>query len=69
MNHLRAGTTTLFRSSNITIRTLFNEEDRLHCWAGGGLVDDSQADAEYQEQLDKVGAFLHALENFRPTQR
>ncbi|MDP5071630.1 MAG: chorismate-binding protein, partial [Congregibacter sp.] len=48
--------------SNITIRTLFNDQEQLHCWAGGGLVDDSQPQAEYQEQWDKVGAFLIALE-------
>ncbi|WP_439106890.1 anthranilate synthase component I family protein [Congregibacter sp.] len=48
--------------SNIAIRTLFNEGQRLHCWAGGGLVDDSEAEAEYQEQQDKVGAFLKTLE-------
>ncbi|WP_008295652.1 anthranilate synthase component I family protein [Congregibacter litoralis] len=48
--------------SNITIRTLYNTGDMLHCWAGGGLVDDSRLEAEYQEQRDKVGAFLTALE-------
>lgn len=48
--------------SNITIRTLFNEGQTLHCWAGGGLVNDSRVEAEYQEQRDKVGAFLTALE-------
>ncbi|WOJ94059.1 aminodeoxychorismate synthase component I [Congregibacter variabilis] len=48
--------------SNIAIRTLFNEGTQLHCWAGGGLVYDSQLEAEYQEQSDKVGAFLRGLE-------
>ncbi|MFT7287978.1 MAG: para-aminobenzoate synthetase component 1 [Halieaceae bacterium] len=48
--------------SNITIRTLYNEGDQLHCWAGGGLVHDSLVEHEFQEQMDKVGAFLHALE-------
>lgn len=48
--------------SNITIRTLFNDGGKLHCWAGGGLVDDSLVDEEYQEQRDKVGAFLRTLE-------
>ncbi|MEL7046975.1 MAG: anthranilate synthase component I family protein, partial [Pseudomonadota bacterium] len=32
--------------SNITIRSLFNHAGRLNCWAGGGLVDDSEAAAE-----------------------
>ncbi|MEM9316955.1 MAG: aminodeoxychorismate synthase component I, partial [Pseudomonadota bacterium] len=48
--------------SNIAIRTLFSHADRLSCWAGGGLVDDSDVEAEYQEQEHKVGAFLQALE-------
>ncbi len=48
--------------SSITIRTLFNQGDELHCWAGGGLVHDSRAQAEYQELEHKVGAFLHCLE-------
>ncbi len=48
--------------SNIAIRTLFNNGNTLHCWAGGGLVYDSEAEAEYQEQQHKVGAFIEALE-------
>lgn len=48
--------------SNITIRTLFNDGDLLHCWAGGGLVYDSLAAAEFQEQRHKVGAFIETLE-------
>jgi para-aminobenzoate synthetase component 1 len=48
--------------SSITIRTLYSDQQRLHCWAGGGLVDDSIARAEFQEQSDKVGAFLRTLE-------
>jgi para-aminobenzoate synthetase component 1 len=51
--------------SSITIRTLYNEHHKLHCWAGGGLVDDSRAEDEYQEQRDKVGAFISALESFQ----
>lgn len=50
--------------SNITIRTLYPEDGQLHCWAGGGLVDDSRAPEEYQEQHDKVGAFIRTLEAF-----
>ena len=48
--------------SSITIRTLFNQAGELHCWAGGGLVHDSQARAEYRELEHKVGAFLRCLE-------
>jgi para-aminobenzoate synthetase component 1 len=48
--------------SSITIRSLFADGQSLTCWAGGGLVIDSEADAEYQEQRDKVGALLACLE-------
>lgn len=48
--------------SSIAIRTLYADEQTLTCWAGGGLVIDSEADAEYQEHLDKVGALLASLE-------
>lgn len=52
--------------SNIAIRSLFNTgdagtEDEWVCWAGGGLVDDSELEAEYAEQEHKVGALLRAL--------
>jgi para-aminobenzoate synthetase component 1 len=48
--------------SSITIRSLFADGESLTCWAGGGLVIDSEAAAEYQEQRDKVGALLARLE-------
>ncbi len=48
--------------SNITIRTLVAREGQLHCWGGGGIVADSNCEEEFQETLDKVGRFLHALE-------
>lgn len=51
--------------SSITIRTLLAENHRLYCWAGGGIVLDSQADAEYQETLDKVSRILPALEQMQ----
>lgn len=47
--------------SNITIRTLVCENKKIHCWAGGGIVADSQVDAEYQESLDKVNKILPVL--------
>lgn len=48
--------------SSITIRTLVADRGKLHCWAGGGLVADSQADSEYQETFTKVGKLTHTLE-------
>ena len=54
--------------SNIAIRTLLCNDGEIHCWAGGGIVADSQWQAEYQETFDKVGRFLRLLET-RPNSR
>ena len=48
--------------SNIAIRSLLCEEDRISCWGGGGIVADSEWESEYQETWDKVGRFIEALE-------
>ncbi len=50
--------------SNITIRTLLTENGRIICSAGGGIVADSQEQAEYQETFDKVGRILPQLGEF-----
>ena len=47
--------------TNIAIRTLVHRDDRMYCWAGGGIVADSDVDAEYQECLDKAAAMLDVL--------
>lgn len=47
--------------SNIAIRTLVHNHDKIHCWAGGGIVADSELAAEYQETLDKASAMLELL--------
>ncbi|PQJ55314.1 aminodeoxychorismate synthase, component I [Psychrosphaera saromensis] len=49
--------------SNISIRTLVCNQNKIHCWAGGGLVADSVCDDEYQETLDKVNKILPVLES------
>ena len=52
--------------SNICIRTLVKDKERIHCWGGGGIVADSVGDEEYQESLDKISLFMDALKaNFR----
>ena len=48
--------------SSICIRTLLGERNQLFCWAGGGIVLDSDAAEEYQETLDKVARILPVLE-------
>lgn len=51
--------------TNIAIRTLVWSNDRLRFWAGGGIVADSDAAAEYQECLDKAAAVIELLEAHR----
>lgn len=50
--------------SSICIRTVLAENNKLHCWAGGGIVLDSQASDEYQETLDKVSKIIPVLAAF-----
>ncbi len=47
--------------TNIAIRTLVHSHDRARFWAGGGIVIDSEAEAEYQETFDKAAAMLALL--------
>ena len=49
--------------TSITIRTLTASNGTLYCSAGGGIVADSQVEAEYQETFDKVNRILKQLEN------
>lgn len=48
--------------TSICIRTVLAENNRLYCWAGGGIVLDSETASEYQESLDKVAKILPILE-------
>ena len=50
--------------SNIAIRTLVFADGEIRFWAGGGIVADSDADAEYQETLDKAVAMLKLLQQY-----
>ncbi|OAN18270.1 aminodeoxychorismate synthase component I [Photobacterium jeanii] len=47
--------------TSITIRTLVAEQQKIHAWAGGGIVADSQDHSEYQETLDKLSKILPLL--------
>ncbi len=47
--------------TNIAIRTLVQQGDHVYTWAGGGVVADSNVDAEYQESLDKAAAMLAVM--------
>ena len=51
--------------SNITIRTLVHSDHSIRFWAGGGIVNDSEAEAEYQESFDKAAVILHLLQQLQ----
>lgn len=47
---------------NIAIRTFLIKENQAYFQVGGGIVSDSNPEAEYQETLDKARALISALE-------
>jgi para-aminobenzoate synthetase component I len=47
--------------SNIAIRTLVHSNGTMRFWAGGGIVNDSMLEEEYQESFDKAEALLRLL--------
>lgn len=50
--------------TNIAIRTLVHNHGTIRFWAGGGIVNDSVLDEEYQECFDKAAALLRLLKQF-----
>lgn len=51
--------------SNIAIRTLVHSNGTIRFWAGGGIVNDSDLEEEYQECFDKAAALLKLLNKLR----
>ena len=47
--------------TNIAIRTLVHSNNTIRFWAGGGIVNDSVVEEEYQECFDKAAALLDLL--------
>ena len=47
--------------TSVAIRTAIAEGGRLYFGAGGGIVAESDPEAEYQETLDKAQAFIRLL--------
>jgi len=47
---------------NIVIRTFIIKDGKAYFQVGGGIVYDSDPEAEYQETLDKAKALIEALE-------
>lgn len=52
--------------SSIAIRSLLAKDGKISCWAGGGIVADSDCEAEYQESFTKVRVLLDTLEKMMP---
>jgi para-aminobenzoate synthetase component I len=48
--------------SSIAIRSLLAQDGQIACWGGGGIVADSQWEAEYQETFTKVRVLMQTLE-------
>lgn len=48
--------------SSIAIRSLLVKDGRISCWGGGGIVADSDCEAEYQETFAKVRVLMETLE-------
>jgi para-aminobenzoate synthetase component I len=51
--------------TNIAIRTLVHSDHTIRFWAGGGIVNDSVLEEEYQESFDKAAALLQVLVSFK----
>ena len=49
--------------SSIAIRSLLVKDGQVCCWGGGGIVADSDWQAEYQESITKVKVLLDTLQN------
>ena len=49
--------------SSIAIRSLLVKDGMVSCWGGGGIVADSDWQAEYRESITKVKILLDTLEN------
>jgi len=50
--------------TNIAIRTLVRSDHTIRFWAGGGIVNDSVMEDEYQECFDKAAAIIKLLRRF-----
>ena len=47
--------------TSIAIRTAVIAEGHVHLWGGGGLVADSEEEAEYRESLAKIQRLMDVL--------
>ena len=47
--------------TNIAIRTILHRNQCMYFYAGGGIIDDSEVEAEYQETYDKAASMMELL--------
>jgi para-aminobenzoate synthetase component 1 len=52
---------TLICESNLHNKSIADKTNKIYCWAGGGLVADSNVSSEFQETYDKVNRILPVL--------
>jgi para-aminobenzoate synthetase component 1 len=55
--------------SSIAIRSLLIRNGTVCCWGGGGIVADSEVEAEYQESITKVSVLLETLEQLTKNEK
>jgi len=55
--------------TNILIRTLIYDENRISLQVGGGIVADSNPAEEYQETLDKAHGVFKSFEPLNNTEK
>lgn len=51
--------------TNLCIRTIACDDKHMACWAGGGIVADSDVSLEYYESLNKIETLLEGLSHFQ----
>lgn len=56
-------------NTNLCIRTIVADQHKLVCWAGGGIVADSEVQSEYEEALGKIETLLSGLSAFQTINR
>jgi para-aminobenzoate synthetase component 1 len=49
--------------TNIAIRTVLCSNNQVYCWGGGGIVADSEWEAEYNEINSKISRLINGLES------
>lgn len=54
---------------NVAIRTMEQKDGRIHAWAGGGIVTDSEPEAEYDECFAKISHLMQALASRTASER